>query len=226
VVTLVSKFAGIGKNLSEAQQPAIVTFDGIKMACFSFADHYSYWAATETTPGINYVNPSKVQESFYTDFLRKIERVKKEEGVQLVTVSLHWGSNYAWDPPKSFNNFAHNLVDKCGVDLIHGHSSHHVQCVEIYNKKVILYGCGDFIDDYAVDDDYRNDLGCAYQLLLDPATCTWTKLQIIPTKIQNFQVNKAEFQERKWLINTMKKLSKKFGTNLEEDDQGYLCAEV
>jgi len=105
------------------------------MACFSFADHYSYWAATETTPGINYVNPSKVQESFYTDFLRRIERVKKEEGVQLVTVSLHWGSNYAWDPPKSFNNFAHNLVDKCGVDLIHGHSSHHIQGVEIYKKK-------------------------------------------------------------------------------------------
>jgi poly-gamma-glutamate capsule biosynthesis protein CapA/YwtB (metallophosphatase superfamily) len=64
------------------------------------------------------------------------------------------GPNYCWRPPAKFQKFAHELID-CGVDIIHGHSAHHVQGIEIYKHKPILFGCGDFIDDYAVDDDYR-----------------------------------------------------------------------
>jgi len=51
-------------------------------------------------------------------------------------------------------------------------------------------------------------------------------MEIIPTKISRFQVNKAEFQEKKWLIKTMKRLSENFGTHLEEDDKGHLCTMV
>lgn len=38
---------------------------------------------------------------------------------------------------------AHFLIDECQVDIIHGHSAHHLQGIEIRNGKVILYGCGD-----------------------------------------------------------------------------------
>jgi len=34
------------------------------------------------------------------------------------------------------------------VDIVHGHSSHHVKGIEVHRGKLILYGCGDFIDDY------------------------------------------------------------------------------
>lgn len=40
----------------------------------------------------------------------------------------------------------------------------HVQGIEIYKGRPIFYGCGDFVDDYAVDEEYRNDLGFAYTL--------------------------------------------------------------
>ena len=42
-----------------------------------------------------------------------------------------------------------------------GHSSHHPRPIEIYNDKLVLYGCGDFIDDYegiAGYEQYRPDL--------------------------------------------------------------------
>ena len=42
-------------------------------------------------------------------------------------------------------DFAHFLVDECEVDLVHGHSAHHVQGIEQRNGKLILYGCGDAI---------------------------------------------------------------------------------
>jgi hypothetical protein len=37
----------------------------------------------------------------------------------------------------------------------------------VYNGIPIIYGCGDFVDDYAVDSAYRNNLG--------PATHTHTR---------------------------------------------------
>jgi len=42
---------------------------------------------------------------------------------------------------------AHDLIRKAGVDLVHGHSSHHSKAIEVYRGKLILYGCGDLIND-------------------------------------------------------------------------------
>lgn len=41
-------------------------------------------------------------------------------------VSMHWGPNYSWLPDDSLQKLAHFFIDN-GVDLIHGHSSHHIQ---------------------------------------------------------------------------------------------------
>ena len=42
----------------------------------------------------------------------------------VVVVSIHWGSNWGYDVDPDQVRFAHRLIDG-GVDLIHGHSSHH-----------------------------------------------------------------------------------------------------
>jgi poly-gamma-glutamate capsule biosynthesis protein CapA/YwtB (metallophosphatase superfamily) len=43
---------------------------------------------------------------------------------------------------------AYAFIDTAGIDVIHGHSSHHAKPIEIYRGKLILYGCGDFLNDY------------------------------------------------------------------------------
>jgi len=113
---------------------------------------------------------------------------------------------------------AHQLIDICGVDLIHGHSSHHVQGIEIYKNKVIIYGCGDFVDDYAVDDEYRNDLSFLYRLYLDTETHRWKRLELLPTRIKHFQVNRAIGDDKTWLTKTIRKLSNKYLTNIQIDN--------
>ena len=40
------------------------------------------------------------------------------------------------------------FIAAAGVDLVHGHSSHHAKGAEVYRGKLILYGCGDLISDY------------------------------------------------------------------------------
>ncbi|CAF1317780.1 unnamed protein product [Rotaria sordida] len=100
-----------------------------------------------------------------------------------------------------------------GVDLIHGHSSHHVQGIEIVQRQngaygLILYGCGDFLGDYAIDQLYRNDFGALFQLHLLISTLPsqdgrsksirLQSLSIFPTRCSNFQVNQLSLQDVDW----------------------------
>ena len=41
-------------------------------------------------------------------------------------VPIHWGTNWGYDVSEPFVSFAHALIDG-GVDVVHGHSSHHVR---------------------------------------------------------------------------------------------------
>jgi len=66
----------------------------------------------------------------------------------LVVASIHWGPNWGFAIPREQRDFAHRLVDAAGVDIVHGHSSHHPMAIEIHRGKPILYGCGDLLNDY------------------------------------------------------------------------------
>lgn len=213
------KCSGAGSDLASARTPALLQFRGVSMACFSFSDHYSYWAATDTKEGINWIDPGNWNDQDRDKNVHEIKELIRpfREKVDLIGVSLHWGPNYRWDIPRSFVHFAHALIDDCGVDLIHGHSSHHIQGIEIYNKKPIFYGCGDFLDDYAVDEEFRNDLGFLYMIDYDQNQKKWKKLKLFPTKIEHFQVNLAEGNDKKWLQTKIKSLCESFGTVLNDD---------
>jgi poly-gamma-glutamate capsule biosynthesis protein CapA/YwtB (metallophosphatase superfamily) len=57
------------------------------------------------------------------------------------------GNNWGYAVPRAFRRFAHTLVDG-GVDIVHGHSSHHPRPVEVFRGRLVLYCCGHFINDY------------------------------------------------------------------------------
>jgi len=156
------KWAGVGSNLEEAQKPAIFSVKDKKIAVFSFSDHYDFWGASNNKPGINFLDVDRYTQQDMNRLQGLINSTVAAEKPDLVVASLHWGGNYCWIPSKQKQMFAHQLIDLCGVDIIHGHSSHHVQGIEIYKGKPIIYGCGDFVDDYAVTEEYSNDLGFAY----------------------------------------------------------------
>lgn len=85
-------------------------------------------------------------------------------------------------------------------------------------KKIILYGCGDFIDDYAVDEIYKNDLSFLYKLYLNEKTNEWHKIELFPSKIKHMQVNCAsDASERDFLFRTMTRLCKAYGTKVKDE---------
>ena len=66
--------------------------------------------------------------------------------------------------------FARALIERAGVDVVHGHSSHHPLGFEVHRGRPILYGCGDLINDYEGirgHEEYRGDLGLLWFLDFD-----------------------------------------------------------
>jgi poly-gamma-glutamate synthesis protein (capsule biosynthesis protein) len=126
----------------------------------------------------------------------------------VVVASIHWGTNWGWEVPSEHVRVAHRLVD-AGVDVVHGHSSHHVRPIEIYRGRLVLYGCGEFIDDYegiSGYEAYRNDLVLAYVVTTDPVRGE-LGLRMRPFRIRNMRLVRAAPAEAGWLMETLNRIS-------------------
>lgn len=166
------KTAGAAKNRTEAQMAVIRNVSGKgKLIFFSYGSDTSGipmdWAATDDRPGVNLL-PDLSDQSILE--IGEKSRALKRQG-DIVILSIHWGGNWGYSIPDRHIEFAHKLVGQAGVDVIHGHSSHHVRGIEVYQGKLILYGCGDFLNDYEGISGYekfRDDLGVMYFAEIDP----------------------------------------------------------
>lgn len=174
-------FTGVGSTLAQARQPTIVTMsNGIRLAMLSAADHPPEWAGTFTRPGFRYIDLQNKQT--WTTLFADIERLRTK--VDLIIFSIHYGPNWVDRIDPNAIELFHAAIDH-GVNIVHGHSAHHVLPVEFYRQGIIMYGCGDLIDDYAVNQTYRNDLGCLFEI----DTTKMTEIIIHPTRITIAQRN-------------------------------------
>ena len=132
-------------------------------------------------------------------------------------MTAHWGPNMRLRPTQDFVAFAHALID-CGADIFHGHSAHVVQGVEVYKGRLIMYDTGDFVDDYAVDQDLRNDLSFLFKVMATKGRIK--EVQLVPVQIGDMQVNKATGAARRFITERTIKLSAELGTQLVEGADG------
>lgn len=77
-------------------------------------------------------------------FVEKIQRLKEDDTVDAIVVSLHFGVEYSAFHSDGQTNMAHRMID-AGADLIIGTHPHVVQGMEIYNNRLILYSLGNFV---------------------------------------------------------------------------------
>eukprot|EP00210_Caulerpa_lentillifera_P001553 g1491.t1 len=148
------EYSGAGTKV-EAMKPAYIKRGGYTFAFFSFADHYEDWAATDEKQGVNFINPADYD---LKEFRLAAKFAKERKGAHFVVVFIHWGPNWSWHPSVKICTLAHDFA-KYGADIIFGHSAHHIQGIEVFKGVPIIYGAGGFVDDYALDNRYRNDLG-------------------------------------------------------------------
>ncbi|QBQ55818.1 CapA family protein [Nitrosococcus wardiae] len=212
--------AGAGDNLDQAEAAAIMEVAGKgRMLVFSLGSVTSGippdWAASENKAGVNLL------EGFSEKTVRAIAesvREVKQPG-DIVIASIHWGSNWGYYIPPEQRAFAHQLIEKAGVNIIHGHSSHHPKGIEIYQESPILYGCGDFLNDYEGIrgyEKYRGELTLMYFVSMEAGTGKVCHLEMVPLQIKHFRLNRASREDRQWLQETLTREGKKLGTQVKE----------
>jgi len=140
-------------------------------------------------------------------FRHPVEQAREKK--DLVVVSAHWGPNWGREVPKEHTALAHCLVDS-GADVVFGHSAHVFRAVEIYRDRPILYSTGDFMDDYAVDPNERNDE--SFLFLVELGEEGETRVVLHPTTIREFQANLAEGERARSIAETMQNLCRSWNT--------------
>jgi len=178
--------SGAGLNYGEASRLATSEVSGRKLGLLAFTDNEPDWEATANQPGVFYV-PTDLTDS---RTMRLLEIIRESrEVVDLLIVSAHWGSNWGYCPPHDHIVFAHALIE-AGADIIFGHSSHVFRGIEFYKDRSVLYGAGDFVDDYAIDEIERNDQSFIY--VMEMAGKTPRGLRMYPTLIRGCHASLAE----------------------------------
>lgn len=213
---------GAGRDLTAAQAPAILPA-GRKNRVLVFAMGMASsgippdWAATPQSPGIHLV---ELSENTARRLAQQISLVRRPG--DLVVASIHWGGNWGFDVPWQHRTFAHQLVDIAGVDIVHGHSSHHPLGIEVYRHKPIFYGCGDFLNDYegiSGYEAYHQDLMLMYFPVLDAASGRLVSLRLVPMHLARFQLHYTTSAQTSWLLETLNREGETFGTCVEPDGE-------
>jgi poly-gamma-glutamate synthesis protein (capsule biosynthesis protein) len=202
--------AGAGTSGDAAARPAIVPTDaGGRVVLIGLGSPSSgippEWAAAGETPGVYLVTDLTPPAA---DELLEPAAAVRQPGDVLI-VSVHWGSNWGYEVPAEHVAFARALIDS-GVDIVHGHSSHHPRPVEIYRGRLILYGVGDLIDDYEGIGGYgryRPELRLLPIATVDDFSGQLAALRLIPVRSRQMRLQRGDTDDAELLGRTLNDIS-------------------
>jgi len=223
------KSAGSGRDIRAASQPAIIELKDKGRVIVSAWAHASSgvpprWAATSNRPGVNRLD--NLDADAVQHISNSINTVK--QAGDIAVVSIHWGGNWGYDIPAWQLEFAHRLIDTASVDVVHGHSSHHVKGIEVYRGKLIIYGSGDLLNDYegiGGHEEYRADLSLMYFPSVEPSTGKLVQLKMMPTQIRHLRINSADKNDALWLKDMLNREGRELGTRVRLNPDNSLVLE-
>jgi len=216
--------AGAGRTRADAEAPAVVAVsDDCRIVVFGFGTRTSgippSWAAGADRAGVSLLDD--VEPSTADRIGARVKAVRRAGDI--VVASIHWGDNWGYDVPPEHVSFARRLVE-IGVDIVHGHSSHHPRPVEVWNDRLILYGCGDFLNDYegiAGYEQYRGDLALMYFPAV-AKTGQLAALDAVPLQIRNMRLNHPSSHDSEFVRATLDRISTPFECHAEAGLAGAL----
>jgi poly-gamma-glutamate synthesis protein (capsule biosynthesis protein) len=210
---------GAGRDLDAAAAPAALDIGGShRVLVFAFGVPSSgilpEWAAAWDRPGVQLL-PDLSRRSL-CDVAQRIQ--PRTRNGDIVIASIHWGGNWGYEIASQARAFAHGLIDRAGVTVVHGHSSHHPKGIEIYRGRPIFYGCGDLLNDYEGIPGYerfRDDLVAMYFPTIDPSANALVRLAASVFQIRRFRLNRASKADKAWMRATLSREGTSLGTAVE-----------
>lgn len=134
-------FIGAGLTCAEAQAPVLLDANGISVAFIGSTDLYN--------DALNAAEDAPCAATFDPEWVLASAAAAREQGAEIVIVSVHWGVEYATGPLAEHIEAAHTLIDG-GVDVVLGHHPHVLQPLEVRQAPdgrmgLIAYSLGNFV---------------------------------------------------------------------------------
>ncbi len=193
---------GAGATVAAARRPATLAAGGLRLAVVAMSDHPADFAATDDRPGIAFAD---LRRAGVPPWVRAAIAGCDADAV---LVMPHWGPNMTTSPPRHVRAAADELVD-AGATVVAGHSAHVFHGVA---PPGVLYDLGDFVDDYAVDPDLRNDLGLLWFVDLDAGGVTG--VEAVPLALDYCHTRLADADEAAWIRRRLAAACAEFGATV------------
>lgn len=137
--------AGSYCSAEDAEEIKIKEKNGIK---------YTMLAYTYGTNGIAVPSDKPYLVNLYSDELAKADIEKVRDKVDLLIVSMHWGTEYRSEPTDEQKREAEYLSN-LGVDIIIGTHPHVIEPITYINDTLVIYSLGNFISAQSTNNDYN-----------------------------------------------------------------------
>lgn len=137
--------AGSYSSKEEAEEIKIKEKNGIK---------YTLLAYTYGTNGIKVKEGKEYLVNLYSDEKAKADIEKVRDKVDLLMVSMHWGTEYKTEPTETQKKQAEYL-SSLGVDIIIGTHPHIIEPITYINDTLVIYSLGNFISAQSTNNDYN-----------------------------------------------------------------------
>jgi poly-gamma-glutamate capsule biosynthesis protein CapA/YwtB (metallophosphatase superfamily) len=196
---------GAGADDVRAREPLTLRCGQLRLRVTAFSDHPAAYAAGPAQPGIAFGDLTSGPSDW------ALAAARPGADVDAVLVTPHWGPNMVAEPIGRVRRAAGALV-AAGATLVAGHSAHLFHGV----APRVLFDLGDFLDDYAVDPDLRNDLGLLWLVELDRSGIR--RIRALPLALDYCFTRQASAAEADWIVRRLRDLCAPFGTAVEHAD--------
>ena len=207
---------GAGRDRAAAFEPTVATAGDLDVGVIALTDQSRSYRAGRDSAGTAWLRLDPGRRATRERVEAMLETVYARDP-DLVVASLHWGPNWEVRPSATQRRFARWLVDR-GVDVVHGHSAHVIQGIEVYRGRPILYDLGDYVDDYIVKEGLHNDRSVRVELAVEDGRLD--RLRVAPVEIVDERVRAAPPEVAAWIRERVRALSAEFGTTVEREGRG------
>jgi poly-gamma-glutamate capsule biosynthesis protein CapA/YwtB (metallophosphatase superfamily) len=178
---------GAGRDDGAARAPAVLDAGGLRVRVVAVSDHPSSYAAAAGHPGIAFADLAGAPVPQWL-----LSACPPGADADVTIVLAHWGPNMRAAPMPHVQRAAAAL-EEAGATLVAGHSAH----VPQGPRGRTLFDLGDFIDDYAVDAELRNDLGLLWLVTLDAGGPR--RVEAVPLRLEFAHTRLADRDETRRL---------------------------
>ncbi len=125
---------GTARSAEEAAQPRVYDVKGVKVAHLSYAYGFNGYKLPADAPwAANQIDVDRIHAEAKT---------AREQGADLVVLSLHFGTEYRHEPDSYQRDIVNRLVPSPDIDLIVGCHAHVVQPIGQVDGTYVIWGLG------------------------------------------------------------------------------------